>query len=308
VNGRTLLVVGCLNREAPYFKGARGQGIAVFSFDESTGALNKLSEAPVVDNPVYLAVHESNRCIYAVGEVPGRNEGVVAAYRLDPTEGRLSYINEQGTLGNLGTYVSFSNRPFWVKRFQTIHHYSVDVARGLALLFGIGTEALPAWDSCCPRCAFGVVLVRKWIAKQRHQPVAQFLRDMAAHFGNCGRRRLSKAFNQVAPFFGVELRSNGSRVRDVAEQHRDMPALPERLDPRRDGRRRQCNARDRLKRHGRRRACCAGDCRRRPHRCDRSQELAAVAQGHYAQFFQIAVCQFSEQNQVDVILDKPLAY
>src|SRR6476661_4319259 len=36
---------------------------------------------------------------------------------------------------------------FWVKRFQTIHHYSVDVARGLALLFGIGTEALPAWDS-----------------------------------------------------------------------------------------------------------------------------------------------------------------
>jgi hypothetical protein len=44
-------------------------------------------------------------------------------------------------------YVYFSNRPFWVKRFQTIHHYSVDVARGLALLFGIGTEALPAWDS-----------------------------------------------------------------------------------------------------------------------------------------------------------------
>jgi hypothetical protein len=44
-------------------------------------------------------------------------------------------------------YVGFSNRPFWVKRFQTIHHYSVDVARGLALLFGIGTEALPAWGS-----------------------------------------------------------------------------------------------------------------------------------------------------------------
>ena len=44
-------------------------------------------------------------------------------------------------------YVGFSNRPFGVKHFQTIHHYSVDVARGLALLFGIGTEALPAWDS-----------------------------------------------------------------------------------------------------------------------------------------------------------------
>src|SRR5258706_1858628 len=31
--------------------------------------------------------------------------------------------------------------------FQTIHHHSVDVARGLVLLFGIGTKALPVWDS-----------------------------------------------------------------------------------------------------------------------------------------------------------------
>src|SRR5664280_1115672 len=43
--------------------------------------------------------------------------------------------------------VRFSNRQFEVKHFQTIHHCSVDVARGLALLFGIGTRALPLWDS-----------------------------------------------------------------------------------------------------------------------------------------------------------------
>ena len=35
--------------------------------------------------------------------------------------------------------VRFSNRPVGVKRFQTIHHCSVDVAHGLALLFEIGT-------------------------------------------------------------------------------------------------------------------------------------------------------------------------
>src|SRR5215831_4902316 len=45
------------------------------------------------------------------------------------------------------TNVRFSNRPFGVKRFQTIHHLSVSVARGLVLLFGIGTKALPSWDS-----------------------------------------------------------------------------------------------------------------------------------------------------------------
>jgi len=43
--------------------------------------------------------------------------------------------------------VRFSNRPFRVKRFQTIHHDRVDVAHGLVLLFGIGTKALPSWDS-----------------------------------------------------------------------------------------------------------------------------------------------------------------
>ena len=35
--------------------------------------------------------------------------------------------------------VRFSNRPFGVKHFQTIHPCGVDVARGLVLLFGIGT-------------------------------------------------------------------------------------------------------------------------------------------------------------------------
>src|SRR5260370_40738533 len=45
-------------------------------------------------------------------------------------------------------HVRFSNRPFGVKRFQTIHHHSVDVARGLVLLFGIGTKAL-VWGFFC---------------------------------------------------------------------------------------------------------------------------------------------------------------
>ncbi len=44
-------------------------------------------------------------------------------------------------------HVRFSNRPFGVEHFQTIHRYSVDVAHGLVLLFGIGTRALPSWGS-----------------------------------------------------------------------------------------------------------------------------------------------------------------
>jgi hypothetical protein len=54
---------------------------------------------------------------------------------------------EVGRLADNFRYVRFSNRPFGVKRFQTIHQFSVDAARGLVLLFGIGTTALPVWDS-----------------------------------------------------------------------------------------------------------------------------------------------------------------
>jgi hypothetical protein len=43
--------------------------------------------------------------------------------------------------------VCFSNRPGGVKRFQAIHDNDGNVARGLVLLYGIGTLALPSWDS-----------------------------------------------------------------------------------------------------------------------------------------------------------------
>ena len=36
---------------------------------------------------------------------------------------------------------------FGVKHFQTINQCNVDVAHGLVLLYGIGTKALPPWDS-----------------------------------------------------------------------------------------------------------------------------------------------------------------
>ena len=43
--------------------------------------------------------------------------------------------------------VRFSNRPVGVKRFRLSTAGSVDITRGLVLLSGIGTEAVPSWDS-----------------------------------------------------------------------------------------------------------------------------------------------------------------
>src|SRR5262245_38261171 len=49
-------------------------------------------------------------------------------------------------LKHIRSDVCFSNRPFGVKRFQAVHCCGVDVARGLVLLSGIGTKALPSWE------------------------------------------------------------------------------------------------------------------------------------------------------------------
>jgi hypothetical protein len=65
--------------------------------------------------------------------------------------------------------VCFSNRPFGVKCFQTIHQFSVDAARGLVLLFGIGTKALPSWDSKTRwNNLWGGLAVRPTVGPSRH--------------------------------------------------------------------------------------------------------------------------------------------
>ena len=58
----------------------------------------------------------------------------------------VRYIKLLSRLATRQVNVRFSNRPVGVKHFQAIHHCSVNVSHGLALLFGIGTRALPSWD------------------------------------------------------------------------------------------------------------------------------------------------------------------
>ena len=68
--------------------------------------------------------------------------------------------------------VRFSNRPFGVKHFQAIRRRSVDVVRGLVLLSGIGTKAVPSWD---PRTRWNDLLVGLAIRQRQAQA------DMRSH-------------------------------------------------------------------------------------------------------------------------------
>src|SRR6266852_5028319 len=58
----------------------------------------------------------------------------------EPDQHYFRYRQRSRYRRSVDANVCFSNRPFEVKRFQAIRHCSVDVARGLVLLFGIGTK------------------------------------------------------------------------------------------------------------------------------------------------------------------------
>jgi 6-phosphogluconolactonase len=101
-----LMVVGSLNREAPYFQGARGVGLSVFGFDSANGTAALICEDGGVDNPTFLSVDPTRGCIYANTEVFGWHEGTVSAYRFDPATRRLRYLNKQPSLGSITAYSS----------------------------------------------------------------------------------------------------------------------------------------------------------------------------------------------------------
>ncbi|MBL8584455.1 MAG: lactonase family protein [Rhizobiaceae bacterium] len=99
--GKFTVFVGSLNREAPYFQGARGVGLSVHSFDEETLETVQLAETNDVDNPTYLSVTPDGRRVYANSEVFVWREGVVTAYDFDKAAGALTYLNKQPTLGSI---------------------------------------------------------------------------------------------------------------------------------------------------------------------------------------------------------------
>jgi 6-phosphogluconolactonase len=104
MGSKYMAFVGTLNREAPYFQGARGKGLVVYSFDEDTLAIEELASAPEVENPTFLSVDASGAHVYANSEIFGWKEGLVSAYRFDREARKLDYLNMQPTLGSIAAH------------------------------------------------------------------------------------------------------------------------------------------------------------------------------------------------------------
>jgi 6-phosphogluconolactonase len=81
---------------------AAGRGIYRFPFDTSTGKAEAVELAAEAARPTFLAIHPSQRFLYAVnavGEFQGQKTGAVSAFALDGKTGELRLLNEQPSGG-----------------------------------------------------------------------------------------------------------------------------------------------------------------------------------------------------------------
>jgi 6-phosphogluconolactonase len=78
------------------------EGIYLYRFDASCGAMEVVGLAAAMPNPTFLAIHANRRLLYAVSEVrdkSGRQGGSVNAFAIAPGTGQLTFLNRQSSQG-----------------------------------------------------------------------------------------------------------------------------------------------------------------------------------------------------------------
>jgi 6-phosphogluconolactonase len=91
------------------YTGTTSKGIYTLEFDSATGALVPKGLVAETSNPSYLAVHPSNKFLYAVNEVgsyQGKPTGSVTGFSLDGATGALQPINMQPSAGGDPCYIT----------------------------------------------------------------------------------------------------------------------------------------------------------------------------------------------------------
>lgn len=79
------------------YTGGEGRGIYTAELDLDAGKLSPPRLAAEAVNPSFLAIHPSQKYLYAVGEVAdfeGKKSGGVSAFAIDPKSGDLTLINQ----------------------------------------------------------------------------------------------------------------------------------------------------------------------------------------------------------------------
>lgn len=104
-------------------EGSQSKGIYIYRMDASSGELTFAGEAPGVLNPSYLAIHPTQRFLYAANEVQmfgGQEGGGVSAFSINPTSGELHLLNAHSSAGKDPCYISIDR----TGRFALVANYS----------------------------------------------------------------------------------------------------------------------------------------------------------------------------------------
>jgi 6-phosphogluconolactonase len=105
-NNQILLYVGTYQQQDQVSSNIMKKGIYSFLLDPASGHLSFHSEINDIANPSFLAVDSQQRYLYAVNENPRPEDCSVHAYQIEPQSGKLSYLNQQPSLGSSPCYVS----------------------------------------------------------------------------------------------------------------------------------------------------------------------------------------------------------
>ena len=85
------------------YTGGASEGIYLLRLNAVTGALDHLGLAAEVENPSFLAFHPRGPFLYSVGRgtnAVGEHEGLVSAFSIQSEGGRLTFLNQQSTVGD----------------------------------------------------------------------------------------------------------------------------------------------------------------------------------------------------------------
>lgn len=83
------------------YTSGKSEGIYIYRMNQLTGELKRAGSVQS-NNPSFLALHPDKRFLYAVNEVnnfDGKTTGAVSSFRINPTTGALTFINQQPSEG-----------------------------------------------------------------------------------------------------------------------------------------------------------------------------------------------------------------
>jgi 6-phosphogluconolactonase len=87
------------------------KGIYAYRFQSATGKLTPIGLAGETSNPSFLAVHPSQRFLYAANE---NNSGMVSAFSIDPATAQLKLLNSVSSKGSGPCHVAVDKTGKWL--------------------------------------------------------------------------------------------------------------------------------------------------------------------------------------------------